>query len=68
VPPTWSGGNYVLGLRHDSDRVIRTGMSLHILSWLMGTGRGDYFISNTVLLGEAGPEVLTRSPTGVSIR
>jgi Xaa-Pro dipeptidase len=68
VPPSWTGGNYVLGLRHDSDRVIRTGMSFHILSWLMGTGRGDYFISNTVLLTEAGPEVLTRSPTGVSIR
>jgi Xaa-Pro dipeptidase len=43
-------------------------MSFHILSWLMGTGRGDYFISNTVLLTEAGPEVLTRAPTGVSIR
>jgi Xaa-Pro dipeptidase len=68
VPPSWTGGNYVLGLRHDSDRVIRTGMSFHILSWLMGTGRGDYFISNTVLLAEGGPEVLTRSPSGVSIR
>jgi Xaa-Pro dipeptidase len=68
VPPSWTGGNYVLGLRHDSDRVIRTGMSFHILSWLMGTGQGDYFISNTVLLTKAGPEVLTRSPTGVSIR
>jgi Xaa-Pro dipeptidase len=68
VPPSWTGGNTVLGLRHDSDRVIRTGMSFHILSWLMGTGRGDYFISNTVLLTETGPEVLTRAPTGVSIR
>ena len=58
----------MLGLRRDSDRVIRTGMSFHILSWLMGTGRGDYFISNTVLLTEAGPEVLTRTPTGVSVR
>lgn len=68
VPPSWTGGNYVLGLRNDSERVIRTGMSFHILSWLMGTGRGDYFISNTVLLTEAGPEVLTRTPTAVSIR
>jgi Xaa-Pro dipeptidase len=68
VPPSWTGGNHVLGLRRDSDRVIRTGMSFHILSWLMGTGRGDYFISNTVLLTEAGPEVLTRTPTGVSVR
>ncbi len=68
VPPSWTGGNYVLGLKRDSDRIIRTGMSFHILSWLMGTGRGDYFISNTVLLGESGPEVLTRTPSGVTVR
>jgi Xaa-Pro dipeptidase len=68
VPPSWTGGNYVLGLKRDSDRVIRTGMTFHILSWLMGTGRGDYFISNTVLLGESGPEVLTRTPSGVTVR
>lgn len=68
VPPSWTGGNRVSGLRHDSDVVIRTGMSFHVLSWLMGTGRGDYFISNTVLLGDDGPEVLTRTPTGVTVR
>ena len=34
-------------------------MSFHVLSWLMGTGRGDAFVSDTVLLTEAGPEVLT---------
>jgi Xaa-Pro dipeptidase len=67
-PPSWTGGNSVTGLRHDSGIVIRTGMSFHLLSWLMGTGRGDFFISNTVLLGDAGPEVLTRVPTGVTIR
>jgi Xaa-Pro dipeptidase len=36
-------------------------MSFHILSWLMGTGRGDFFVSDTVLLGDTGPEVLTRT-------
>jgi Xaa-Pro dipeptidase len=40
---------------------IREGMSFHILSWLMGTGAGDYFISNAVLLSGAGPEVLTKT-------
>ncbi len=30
-PPSWTGGNRVTGLRHDSDLVIRTGMSFHIL-------------------------------------
>jgi Xaa-Pro dipeptidase len=63
-PPSWTGGNSVTGLRHDSDLEISTGMSFHMLSWLMGTGRGDYFVSNTVLLGPDGPEVLTRTPCG----
>ena len=63
-PPSWTGGNSVTGLRHDSDLEIRTGMSFHMLSWLMGTGRGDYFISNAVLLGPHGPEILTTAPSG----
>ena len=63
-PPSWTGGNSVTGLRHDSDLEIKTGMSFHILSWLMGSGRGDDFLSNTVLLTESGPEVLTHLKTG----
>ena len=62
-PPAWTGGNFVTGLRHDSELVLETGMAFHILSWLMGTGRpGNFFVSNCVLLGDAGPEVLTASP------
>jgi Xaa-Pro dipeptidase len=34
----------------------------------MGTGRGDYFVSNTVLLTASGPEVLTTTPGTVTIR
>ena len=67
-PPSWTGGNKVTGLRYDSDRAIRAGMSFHVLSWLMGTGRGDFFISNAVLLTESGAEVLTRTPSEVTIR
>jgi Xaa-Pro dipeptidase len=63
-PPSWTGGNSVTGLRHDSDLEIKTGMSFHILSWLMGSGKGDDFLSNTVLLTESGPEVLTKLRTG----
>lgn len=63
-PPSWMGGNTVTGLRHDSALEIRDGMSFHILSWLMGSGIGDFFLSNTVLLGPDGPEVLTRTPNG----
>lgn len=63
-PPSWTGGNSVTGLRHDSDLEIRTGMSFHILSWMMGSGKGDDFLSNTVLLSEKGPEMLTRFQAG----
>jgi len=61
-PPSWTGGSSVVGLRHDSDLVLRPGMVFHLLSWLMGTGRGDYFISNTALLGDERCEVLTKAP------
>jgi Xaa-Pro dipeptidase len=67
-PPSWTGGNKVTGLRRDSDIVLKTGMSFHVLSWLMDTGRGDFFMSNAVLLGPEGPEVLTRTPSGVTVR
>ena len=63
-PPSWTGGNSVTGLRNDSDSEIKVGMTFHILSWMMGTGQGDYFISNTVLLSENGAEVLTKTTHG----
>jgi Xaa-Pro dipeptidase len=34
-------------------------MTFHAHSWFTGTGGADCFISNTVLLGEGGAEVLT---------
>ncbi len=66
-PPSWTGGNTVTGLRHDSGLRIETGMSFHILSWLMGTGAGDFFLSNCVLLGPDGVEVLTETPVGPTV-
>jgi Xaa-Pro dipeptidase len=61
VPPSWTGGNNVIGLRSDSELTIQSGMSFHVLSWLMNTGHGDHFLSNTVLVTELGAEVLTGS-------
>jgi Xaa-Pro dipeptidase len=61
-PPSWTGGSMVVGLRHDRDLVLRPGMVFHLLSWLIGTGRGDYFVSNTALLTDAGCEILTKTP------
>jgi len=67
-PPSWTGGNSVIGLRPGSDLEIEEAMSFHVLSWLMNTGRGDYFLSNTVLVGREGAEVLTRLPFGPVVR
>ena len=66
-PPAWTGGPRVTGLRHDSDREMREGMTFHLMSWFTETGRGNYFISNTVLLGVDGAEVLTTTPYGPHI-
>ncbi len=63
-PPSWTGGPRVTGLRHDSTREMRAGMTFHLMSWFTETGRGNYFISNTVLLGADGAEVLTKTPHG----
>ncbi len=66
-PPSWTGGNKVTGLRHDSDLVIAEGMTFHAMSWFTETGRGDYFVSNCVLLGPDGAEVLTKAPMGPTV-
>ncbi|MCB0180932.1 MAG: aminopeptidase P family protein [Anaerolineae bacterium] len=66
-PPSWVGGSMVTGLRHDSSLVLQTGMTFHLLSWLMGTGRGDYFVSNPALLTESGCDVLTTTPQHLTI-
>jgi len=61
-PPTWTGGSSVVGLRPDSDLELRPGMVFHLMSWLLGTGQGDYFVSNTAVLGDERCEVLTLAP------
>ncbi|MEZ5778633.1 MAG: Xaa-Pro peptidase family protein [Paracoccaceae bacterium] len=66
-PPSWTGGNKVTGLRHDSDLEIREGMCFHLLSWFTETGRGDFFVSNAALLGPDGPELLTSAPMGPTV-
>jgi Xaa-Pro dipeptidase len=63
MPPSWIGGNMVVGLRHDSDMVLKEGMVFHLMSWLMDTGRpGDYFVSDTAVVTEDGCEVITSVP------
>jgi len=58
-PPSWVGGTDVVGLRHDSDLVIRAGMVFHVLSWILGQQPADYVISDTMLVTDNGAEILT---------
>lgn len=59
-PPSWSGSGTPRGLREDSDLVLRSGMVFHLMSWLLRTGQGDSFLSDTVLVTDDGCELLTR--------
>jgi Xaa-Pro dipeptidase len=58
-PPSWTGGSMVTALAPGSRLELEAGMTFHAHSWFTDTGRADYFISNTVLIGEDGAEVLT---------
>lgn len=61
-PPSWVGGSMVVGLRHGSDLELQAGMVFHLMSWLMGAGEGDYFVSDTAVVTEDGCEVITAVP------
>jgi Xaa-Pro dipeptidase len=58
-PPSWTGGGVPLGLRRDSTLELRAGMVFHLMSWLLRTGRGDSYLSDTVLVTDGGCERLT---------
>lgn len=62
-PPTWmqDATDEVIGLREGSTLVLEAGMTFHVLSWLMGSRIGDYFVSDTVLVTENGGEALTKT-------
>jgi Xaa-Pro dipeptidase len=67
-PPSWSGGGTPRGLRMGSDLVLAEGLVFHLMSWLLRTGRGDYFLSDTIVVGSSGAEFLTGVARSVSIR
>lgn len=59
-PPSWSGSGVPVGLRASSDLELGSGMVFHLMSWLLRTGRGDAFLSDTILVTDDGCEFLTR--------
>ena len=68
-PPSWTGGSKVIGLAPGSELELKVGMTFHAHSWFTNTDVVDYFISNTVLLGENGAEVLTcATPQSLIVR
>jgi Xaa-Pro dipeptidase len=67
-PPSWSGSGTPRGLREDSNLVLRSGMVFHLMSWLLRTGQGDSFLSDTVLVTDGGCELLTRVDRAVLAR
>jgi Xaa-Pro dipeptidase len=67
-PPSWSGSGVPRGLRKGSDMPIEEGMAFHLMSWLMRTGQGDAFLSDTVVVTASGCEFLTSAPRDLIVR
>jgi Xaa-Pro dipeptidase len=61
-PPSWVGSSTVLGIRRGGKVNIGAGMVFHVLSWITDADVGDYFISDTVIVGADGAEVITTTP------
>lgn len=67
-PPSWSGSGTPRGLRRGSKMKLEPGMVFHLMSWLLRTGRGDSFLSDTIVVTDDGCELLTRAPRAVTVR
>jgi Xaa-Pro dipeptidase len=67
-PPSWSGSGTPRGLRRGSDMELQSGMVFHLMSWLLRTGRGDSFLSDTVVVTDSGCEFLTNVDRSVTVR
>ena len=67
-PPSWSGSGVPVGLRRGSELELKPGMVFHLMSWLLRTGRGDSFLSDTAVVTEDGCEVLTKVSRELYVR
>ena len=67
-PPSWSGSGTPRGLRTGSDLILQPGMVFHLMSWLLRTGRGDSFLSDTIVVTESGCERLTVNSRALVVR
>lgn len=60
-PPSWSGNGVPRALRPGNRAILAEGMVFHLMSWMMGTGTGDYFVSDPVVIGREGGRRLTKT-------
>lgn len=67
-PPSWSGSGVPVGLRSESDMVLREGMVFHLMSWLLRSELGDSFLSDTIVVTKDGCDFLTTVQRDVIIR
>lgn len=67
-PPSWSGSGVPVGLRQGSELKLKPGMVFHLMSWLLRTGKGDSFLSDTAVVTEDGCEVLTKVARELYVR
>jgi Xaa-Pro dipeptidase len=61
-PPSWVGSSTVLGIRRGGKVEIKSGMTFHVLSWITDADLGDYFVSDTAIVGDDGAEIVTSTP------
>jgi Xaa-Pro dipeptidase len=61
-PPSWVGSSTVLGIRRGGRVRVTAGMTFHVLSWITDPAMGDYFVSDTVVVGDDRAEVITTTP------
>lgn len=66
-PPSWVGSSTVLGIRRGGKVEVAAGMTFHLLSWITDLELGDYFVSDTVIVGEEATEVVTTTPHSMVI-
>jgi Xaa-Pro dipeptidase len=66
-PPSWVGSSTVLGIRRGGRVEIVPGMTFHVLSWITDADLGDYFVSDSVVVGADGARVITNTPHGLIV-
>lgn len=66
-PPSWSGNGVPRALRPGGEDALVEGMVFHLMSWMMGTGQGDYFVSDPVVITPTGADRLSMSPQALSV-